>query len=244
MSLEKPPELAQPLALVLFTHQFATLLDTGVPLAQSLDALRDAPPPYGEAARTLRTRVEQGEPLSRAMADMPELFSPFYRTMVLAVEVGGMLEETLRRTADLMTEEWKLVRGYPGKVVPVSFVNPGGAPLPADWDALSDYQRTTLLALFCETLGLLLVSGVPITEAVQTLAEMMPPAMKQKMQATVEAWGRGERASQRVELLGILPRFAVEMMAIGEESGHLDTALERAAEVFKHDLECRILAET
>jgi RNA polymerase sigma factor (sigma-70 family) len=243
MSPQKPPELAQTLALVLFSHQFATMLETGVALVRCLDTLQDAPPPYGEAARTLRTRVERGEVLSRVMADMPELFSPLYRTMVRAGEVGGLLEETLRLTADLMTEEWKLVRLYPGKVAPVSFVNPGGAPLPAEWEALSDYQRTTLLALFCETFGLLLVSGVPITEAVQMLAALMPTAMKEKLQATEEVWSRGEPGGQRMELLGILPRFAMEMIAVGEAGGHLDGALERIADILKHDLECRLLAE-
>jgi RNA polymerase sigma-70 factor (ECF subfamily) len=242
MSLQKPPELAQPLALVLFTHRFATLLDTGVPLVRSLDALQDAPPPYGEAARTLRTRVEQGEALSRVMAEMPELFPPIYRTMVRAGEVGGVLEETLRRTADLMTEEWKLVRRHPGTVAPVSFVNPGSPPLAADWDALSDYQRTTLLALFYETFGMLLVSGVQILEVMRTLAELMPPTMKEKLQAA-NWFIRGERLGPPLERLGILPRFAAEMIAVGEERGHLDAAFERIANILRHDLECRLLAE-
>lgn len=243
MSPQKPPELAQPLALVLFSHQFATLLDTGVALVRCLDALQDAPAPYGEAARTLRARVEQGETLSRAMTDMPELFSPFYRAMVRAGEVGGMLEETLRRTADLMTEEWKQVRRHTGKVAPVSFVNPGSPPLADDWDALADYQRTTLLALFFETFGLLLVSGVVITEALRTLAELMPPTMKEKLQATADSLIRGERLGPILGRPGILPRFAAEMIAVGEEGGHLDVAMERIADIFKHDLECRLLAE-
>jgi RNA polymerase sigma-70 factor (ECF subfamily) len=243
MRSQKSPELAQPLALVLFSHQFATLLDTGVPLVRCLDALQDAPGPYGEAARTLRTRIEQGETLSHVMADMPELFSSFYRTMVRAGEVGGLLEETLRRSADLMTEEWKLVRRHPGKVAPVSFANPGGAPFPAEWDALSDYQRTTLLALFCETFGQMLASGVQIEDAVRTLAELMPAAMKEKLKATAESWSRGEPIGGKTELREFLPRFAMEMIAAGEAGGHLDGALERIADVFKHDLECRLLAE-
>jgi MSHA biogenesis protein MshG len=114
-------------------------------------------------------------------------------------------------------------------------------------DDLSDYQRTTLLALFCETFGLLLVSGVPITQAMRTLAELLPAAIKgKKMLATLEALTEREwlPVGRSMEQLGILPRFALEMIAIGEEGGHLDGALERTAEVFRHDLECRILAET
>jgi type IV pilus assembly protein PilC len=143
-----------------------------------------------------------------------------------------------------MTEEWKLVRRHPGKVAPVSFVNPGSPPLAADWDALADYQRSTLLALFFETFAQLLVSGIVITEAMRTLAELMPPTMKEKLQATADSWIEGERIVPTMEPLGILPRFAVEMIAVGEEGGHLDSALERIADIFKHDVECRLLAET
>jgi type II secretory pathway component PulF len=78
----------------------------------------------------------------------------------------------------------------------------------------------------------------------RTLAELMPPTMKEKLQATADSWIEGECIVPNMELLGILPRFAVEMIAVGEEGGHLDSALERIAEIFKHDLECRLLAET
>jgi type II secretory pathway component PulF len=78
----------------------------------------------------------------------------------------------------------------------------------------------------------------------ETLSDLLPPAQKSGMLAAREAVKRGERVIPSLEQLGILlPRFALELIAIGEEGGHLDTALERAAEVFRHDLECRMLAE-
>ena len=181
--------------------------------------------------------------MSVAMADHAELFPAVYRSLVRAGEVGQVLEETLRRAADLMTREWKMARAYPGKVAPIFLTNPGGPPLPHDCDELTDYQRTVLRALFCETLGLLLVSGVPIMQAGRTLADLLPPAQKERLLAAVAAMGRGERLGPALDLPGILPRFAIELIAIGEESGHLDGALERAADIFRHELECRLLAE-
>jgi type II secretory pathway component PulF len=243
MTRQQPSEMAQPLALVLFSHQFATFLDTGIALLHSLELLQDAPPPYGAAAQALHGPVERGETLSHAMAEMPELFSPFYRCMVRAGEVGGMLEETLRRTAELMTKEWKLTRSCPGKVAPVSLITASGPALPSDWSALTPYQRTMLLALFCETFGLLLVSGVPIMQAMRTMADLLPAPQQEGLLAAVAAIGHGERVAPAIEPLGILPRFALELMAVGEESGHLDGVLERAANIFRHDLECRLLAE-
>lgn len=231
------------LALVLFSHQLSTLLDTGVPLVRSLEALEEAPPPYGAAARELRRRIEQGETLSAAMADHAELFPAVYRSLVRAGEVGQVLEETLRRAAELMTKEWKVARSYPDRAAPIFLINPGGSSLPDDWNALTEYQRTVLRALFCETFGLLLASGIPIMQTMRILADLLPSALAERLLAAVTAVGEGKPMFAQLEPLGILPRFAIELIAVGEQTGHLDAALERAAEVFLHELECRLLAE-
>jgi RNA polymerase sigma factor (sigma-70 family) len=235
-------DLAQPLALVLFSHQLATLLDSGMSLINSLEILQEAPAPYGDAAQVLRTEVERGGTLSRAMADRPELFSSFYRGMVRAGEVGRVLEETVRRLADVMTKEWKLARGRLRHEESLFLINPGGKPLPHDWADLSDYQRSVTLALFCETLGLLLVSGVPVLQAMEILAELLPPAQREALLAAGEEARRGERITLGLERLGILPRVALELIALGEEAGNLDFTLEKAADILLHELECRMLA--
>jgi RNA polymerase sigma factor (sigma-70 family) len=240
MSHEIVQDADQPLALVLFSYRLFTLLDCGISLPHTLDILQQAPAPYGEAARDLRRRVEGGEPLSRAMADHATLFSPFYRAMIRAGEVGCVLEEITHRLADLMTKEWKLARLCPGHET--FLINPGSRPRPADWAELSSYQQTVLLALFCEAFGLLLVSGVPILQAMEVLAELLPPSQREGLVAAGEAMRRGERSSSGLERLGILPRFAIELIAIGEETGSLDVTLDRAASIFLHELECRVIA--
>jgi type II secretory pathway component PulF len=97
--------------------------------------------------------------------------------------------------------------------------------------------------LFCETLGLLLVSGVPILQAMEILAELLPPAQREGLLAAREEVREGERIGPALKRLGIiLPRFALELIALGEETGTLDATLEKAADILLHDLECRILA--
>lgn len=234
-------DLTRPLALVLFSKQLSTLLDAGVSLMRSLEILQEGPPPYGQAARELRAQVAAGGTLSQAMAERPELFSRCYHRMVRAGEVGAMLEEIFGRLADLMTREWKLARSGGKGEAPLLLVNPGGPPPPADWAQLSDYQKTVLRVLFCETLGLLLVSGVPMLQALDLLAELLPVAQREALRAVRDAVREGDRMPPILKQLGILPGFALEMIALGEETGSLDRALERAADVFQHELECRAL---
>jgi type II secretory pathway component PulF len=240
MTHEDAQEMDQPLALVLFSYRLATLLDSGISLRNTLDVLQQAPAPYGEASRELLQRVEQGETLSQAMAGKHALFSDFYRTMVRAGEVANVLEEMLRRVADLMTREWTLARYCSGQEI--FLINPSSRPIPADWAELSTDRQAALLALLCEAFGMQLAAGVPLLQAMEILAELLPPAQREGMQAAQKAVRKGERLSTALEQLGILPRFAMELMVIGEETGCLDVTLDRAAGIFRHELECRQLA--
>jgi RNA polymerase sigma-70 factor, ECF subfamily len=243
MTHEAVQDLDRPLALVLFSYRLATLLDSGISLPNTLDILQQAPSPYGEASRELLQQVEKGGTLSQAMADKRALFSGFYRTMVRAGEVADVLEEMLRRVADLMTREWTLARYCSGQEI--FLINPSNRPIPTDWAELSTDQQTVLLALLCEAFGMQLAAGVPLLQAMEILAELLPPAQREGMQAAHKAVRSGERISTALEQLGILPRFAMELIVIGEETGCLDVTLDRAAGIFRHELECkRIAAES
>lgn len=237
VSTADTPASSQPLALALFAYQFATLIEAGISLVRTINSLREAPAPYGEAAGALQTWVEQGQTLSKAMQESPELFPPFYIALVRAGEVGGVLEETLRRAADLMTKEWRLTRRRPKGEPPLSLVLPTGRDAPSNWEDLTGYARLVTRLLFCETFGLLLRSGVPILQTMEIVADLLPQTQRDKMWEAREAIRAGDRMDPG--RFGILPRFAVELMAAGEEHGMLDLALERAANVFEHELECR-----
>lgn len=230
----------QALALALFTYQCATLIEAGVSLVRTFNSLTEAPAPYGEAAAELQTQLERGETLSKAMRERPELFPAFYVALVRAGEVGGVLDETLRRAADLMTKEWRLARRRPAGEPPVFFVLPTGPTPPSDWEGLTEYQRLVTRLLFCETFGLLLHWGVPILQALETVADLLPSAQKEKMWEAREAIRAGDRMDPA--RFGILPRFACELIAHGEEQGTLDLTLAQAAGVFEHELECRLPA--
>jgi general secretion pathway protein F len=98
--------------LAQFTHQLATLLGAGQPLDRALGILMDLP--EGEHAKKLiervRDRVRGGTPLSQAMDEEHGVFPKLYIALVRAGEIGGSLEDTLRRLADYL-ERTQQLRG-------------------------------------------------------------------------------------------------------------------------------------
>lgn len=89
------------------TRQLADLLGGGLPLLSALNLL--ARQTEHRALRgvveSLVTSVREGRAFSEALEDYPQVFPPLYVSMVRAGEVGGALEQTLVRLADLLEAE-------------------------------------------------------------------------------------------------------------------------------------------
>ncbi|MFW5501426.1 MULTISPECIES: type II secretion system F family protein [unclassified Maridesulfovibrio] len=84
-----------------FTRQFATLLGSSLPLVRALSFLRDQNEGtlLGEVIGTINSRVREGMPLSRALAEYPKYFDILYVSLVAAGETGGMLDQAMDRLA-------------------------------------------------------------------------------------------------------------------------------------------------
>lgn len=91
-------------AMAMYCRQLATLVDVGIPLLEALRILarRGSNKRLASVSGYLARRVEEGVPLSVAMADHPSVFSPMFVGVVRAGEAGGILDESLRRLADLL----------------------------------------------------------------------------------------------------------------------------------------------
>ena len=87
--------------LVIFTRQLATMIDAGIAIVQSLQALADQTPNkvMRDTIRDVCTRVEGGESFSEALTRHPKAFNRLYVAMVGAGEKGGLLSEILARLA-------------------------------------------------------------------------------------------------------------------------------------------------
>jgi type IV pilus assembly protein PilC len=89
--------------LIIFTRQFSTLLDAGIPINTSLSMISDQieNQRLAQAVEKIRTDIESGSNLGEAVRKFPEMFNSTYIAMVEAGETGGMISESLNRLATL-----------------------------------------------------------------------------------------------------------------------------------------------
>ncbi len=114
--------------LVIFTRQFATMIDAGLPLVQCLQILGEQQenPTFREIIQQVRSDVEQGSTFADALAKHPKPFDALYVNLVAAGEIGGILDTILNRLAVYLEKADALarkVRGamvYPGTVLTVA----------------------------------------------------------------------------------------------------------------------------
>jgi type IV pilus assembly protein PilC len=87
--------------LVIFTRQLATMIDAGLAMVQSLQALAEQTTNkiMRDIIRDICTRVESGDSFSEALQKHPKSFNRLYFSMVSAGEKGGLLAEILSRLA-------------------------------------------------------------------------------------------------------------------------------------------------
>jgi type IV pilus assembly protein PilC len=87
--------------LVIFTRQLATMIDAGLAMVQSLQALAEQTPNQAtrDVIRDICARVEAGDSFSEALQKHPKVFNRLYYSMVSAGEKGGLLAEILARLA-------------------------------------------------------------------------------------------------------------------------------------------------
>jgi type IV pilus assembly protein PilC len=87
--------------LVIFTRQLATMIDAGLAMVQSLQALAEQTTNkvMRDTIRDVCSRVEAGESFSEALQKHPKAFDKLYVSMVSAGEKGGLLAEIMARLA-------------------------------------------------------------------------------------------------------------------------------------------------
>ena len=96
--------------LVVFTRQLATMVDAGITIVQSLQALAEQSPNkvVRDTIRDIAVRVESGDSLSDALQKHPKSFSRLYYSMVGSGEKGGLLAEILARLATYLENAERL----------------------------------------------------------------------------------------------------------------------------------------
>ncbi len=162
--------------IVIFTRQFATMINSGLPLVQSLSILAEQTenPRFRVIITAVLNDIQSGQTLADAMRRHPRIFSDLYVNMVAAGETGGILDTILNRLAVFLEKNDALIRKIKGamtypavmlvvvigattillwKVVPVfaGIFTDAGMALPTPTRvvlALSEFLQSYILFLF------------------------------------------------------------------------------------------------
>ena len=102
--------------VVIFARQFATMINAGLPLIQSLDILQSQQEnkTFKKVLKQLKDNVEEGTTLADAMGKHPKIFDELFVNMIAAGEVGGILDTILNRLSAYMEKALKLKRQVKG----------------------------------------------------------------------------------------------------------------------------------
>ena len=114
--------------VVVFTKQFATMIDAGLPLVQALDILatQTENKSFGSKIEEIKQDVEGGSTFADALKKHPNIFDTLYANMVAAGEAGGILDTILNRLCVYIEKTMKLkkkIKGamiYPATIVSVA----------------------------------------------------------------------------------------------------------------------------
>lgn len=169
--------------VVVFTRQFATMIDAGLPLVQCLELLGQAEPHSGfqKIIKQVKEDIEAGSTLADALGKHPEAFDNLYVSLVEAGEVGGILDTILNRLAIQLEKSMKLKRkirsafSYPIAVLAIAFLvvvvllykviptfksmfqDMGGGAMPAPTQfviSLSNFVQTNILLIMGAAVGI------------------------------------------------------------------------------------------
>jgi type IV pilus assembly protein PilC len=140
--IEKVPKVAKakgvrsaggsvkPKDLQVFTRQFATLINSGIPVVQSIEILKNATasPSLSASLGSIKEQVEGGKRLAEAFEMYPKAFDRLYCNLLRAGEEGGVLDTILERLADYIEKAIKIkgkITGalfYPAGIMVVSIL--------------------------------------------------------------------------------------------------------------------------
>ena len=114
--------------IVIFTRQFATMIDAGLPLVQCLEILagQQENKTFKKVLTSIKTTVEGGSTFADALKQHPKIFDDLFVNLIHAGEAGGILDTILRRLAVFLEKAEALkrkVKGamvYPGVVITIA----------------------------------------------------------------------------------------------------------------------------
>lgn len=235
---EAPVGLAD---LTCYLRSLSIMLSAGVSLMRSLSVLAESTvcPPLREANARLAEEIQGGTTLSGAMRGFPHLFTSFLISMVRAGEIGGVLDDTLDRAAELYERQLEHRRQ---RFVHYATAQVLGQEYEDRFEtAMEEVQERLAVQYFCYMLGVMLAAGVPVLQALAVAAEILPERLAHGVEQAREALRAGASITESLAAAGF-PAGVIQLLAIGEETRDLDRLVMRAGDLLSVEIEGRLQA--
>jgi type IV pilus assembly protein PilC len=106
---------------------------------------------------------------------------------------------------------------------------------------LGDLMRKIAVGMFTRTLGTLISSGVPMLEAMNITARTAGNAVVEKAILEVrKAIETGRTIVDPLRETGVFPNIVVQMIGVGEQTGSLDSMLQKIADFFEEEVDAAV----
>src|SRR5207253_932872 len=227
--------------VVVFTRQFATMINAGLPLVQALDILAQQTENkiLADVTRQVVYDVESGQTLADALRKHPKAFSDLYVNMVAAGEAGGILKDYWWAVSGVIGfGVFALNRYYqtaPGRLQIDTLL----LKLPV----LGDVLRKAAVSRFTRTLGTLISSGVSILDGLEitarTAGNMVIHNAAMESRASIAG---GETISAPLAKSKVFPPMVISMISVGEQTGGMDEMLSKIADFYDDEVDAAVSA--
>lgn len=150
--------------------------------------------------------------------------------------------------SDGFVEYWYLVFGLPVVLVAAVkaiYKTPAGNyqldKLLLNLPAIGDVLRKGAVARFTRTFSTLSAAGVPILEAMDTVAETSGNAVIEEAVVNAkESISQGQSLSQPLEESGVFPIMVTQMIGIGEQTGAMEEMLGKIADFYEEEVDTAV----
>ncbi len=103
---------------------------------------------------------------------------------------------------------------------------------------VGDLTRKSAIARFSRTLATMFAAGVPLVEAMESVAGATGNALYyEAVMQMRDDTSTGMQLQQSMKTTGVFPNMVVQMVAIGEESGSLDSMLDKVADFYEQEVD-------
>src|SRR5680860_763489 len=230
-------------------------------------------PRFRKIIGEVRQDVEGGMSLSDALEKHPVAFDRLYVSMVRAGEIGGILfvipifadmYASLGGQLPLLTRIMvflsDFLRAFWFIVFPLIFLLVYGIrrlknsrPGTEVWDRvrlklpmkLGDIIQKIAVARFSRTLATLVSSGVPILQAIEITGKTSGnTVIEYAMKDVQENIKSGDSIARPLEKVSVFPPMVTQMIAIGEETGALDTMLHKISDFYEDEVDASVKSLT